>query len=190
MSEAITKAGGRSLVVCTRAAWSPKRAPRVPDIIELPLKTKNPAQILMNARRIANLAEREGVDIIHARSRAPAWSAYLAARRTGLAFVTTYHGAYAEKGRLKNLYNSVMARSHVVIANSNYTADLIRERYHTPPERIRVIYRGIDAARFDATRIEPERIADLRMAWGVPASARVVLQVARLTTWKGQAHSD
>ena len=79
----------------------------------------------------------EGVDLIHARSRAPAWSALWAARRAAVPFVTTYHGAYNETNALKKLYNSVMARGDVVIANSRYTADLIASRYATPRERLR-----------------------------------------------------
>jgi glycosyltransferase involved in cell wall biosynthesis len=187
VSDAVVRAGGRALVLCQSGRLIGEAREAGAEIIEFPAKTKNPARILWNAQRIAALVEREHVDVVHARSRAPAWSAFLAARRTGVAFVTTYHGAYAEKGRAKSLYNSVMARSDVVIANSRYTADLIRQRYATPETRIRVIYRGIDADRFDATRIEPERIAALRTQWGVPPRARVILHVARLTSWKGQS---
>lgn len=186
VADAIVRAGGRALVICQLGRMIAEAREVGAEIIAFPAKTKNPARILWNARTIAALVEREHVDIIHARSRAPAWSAYLAARQTGVAFVTTYHGAYSEIGRIKKLYNGVMARSDVVIANSNYTAGLIRQRYGTPEARIRVIYRGIDAMRFDATRIEPERIAKLRTSWGVPPQARVILQVARLTSWKGQ----
>ena len=88
--------------------------------------------MLANARAIARMVAAEGVDLIHARSRAPAWSALLAARRARVPFVTTYHGAYNETNALKRLYNSVMARGDVVIANSRYTADLIAARYATP----------------------------------------------------------
>lgn len=187
MADAIVQSGGRALVLCEPGRLVGEARAHGAEVIEFPAKTKNPARILLNARRIATLIEREGIDIVHARSRAPAWSAYLAAKKTGTAFVTTYHGAYSEKGRLKNYYNGVMARSHIVIANSRYTADIIKTRYGTPDERVRVIYRGIDEARFAVTAIEPERIAALRVQWGVPAQARIVLQVARLTAWKGQA---
>ena len=187
VADAIVRSGGRALVICQDGRMIAEAREAGAEIIAFPAKTKNPARILWNAQRIVALVERERVDILHARSRAPAWSAYLAARRTGVAFVTTYHGAYSESGRLKNLYNGVMARSDIVIANSQYTAELIRQRYGTPEARVRVIYRGIDAKRFDATQIQPERIARLRTSWGVPPQARVVLQVARLTSWKGQA---
>jgi glycosyltransferase involved in cell wall biosynthesis len=101
-------------------------------------------------------------------------------------FVTTYHGAYGETNAVKRLYNSVMARSDVTIANSHYTARLIADRYGTPPERIVVIHRGVDTARFDPALIAPERVAKLRQAWGVASEQRIILQAARLTRWKGQ----
>ena len=99
------------------------------EIITLPLETKNPVTIVANGQRLANIARRRSVSLLHARSRAPAWSALMAAPRAGVPFVTTYHGAYGERGTLKRLYNSVMARGDAVIANSRYTADLIRARY-------------------------------------------------------------
>jgi glycosyltransferase involved in cell wall biosynthesis len=118
------------------------------------------------------LIEAEGVDLVHARSRAPAWSALLAARMAQRPFVTTYHGAYAESGPLKRFYNSVMARGDAVIANSHYTAELIRTRYGTPRERIRVVYRGIDEAAFNPQFISPARIAALRQRWRVTCTRR------------------
>jgi len=124
---------------------------------------------------------------VHARSRAPAWSALLAARRTGRPFVTTYHGAYGSPGPFKTAYNGVMARGDRVIANSLYTADLIAARHHVARERIRVIYRGVDLAKFTPEAIAPARLARLRAAWGVGEKQPVVLQAARLTSWKGQS---
>jgi glycosyltransferase involved in cell wall biosynthesis len=123
---------------------------------------------------------------VHARSRAPAWSALIAARRTGVPFVTTYHGAYSEKSDIKRLYNSVMARGDAVIANSHYTADLIRMRYGTPRAKLHVIYRGVDGRLFDPVNVAPERVAAVRKRWGIDASNRVILHAARLTAWKGQ----
>jgi glycosyltransferase involved in cell wall biosynthesis len=152
----------------------------------MPLGSKNPLTMFANAGRLARLVRAQKVDIIHARSRAPAWSALLASRRTGVPFVTTYHGIYAEKGRLKRLYNSVMARSDRVIANSNYTADLIGARYGTERARIEVIYRGTDLDAFRRERIDGRRTDALKQQWGIGESDRIVLNVARLTSWKGQ----
>jgi glycosyltransferase involved in cell wall biosynthesis len=141
--------------------------------------------MLWNACRITKLIYERNVDLVHARSRAPAWSAFLATQKTGRPFVTTYHGAYNEKGRLKNYYNSIMARGDVVIANSAFTRDLIRERYHTPLERIRVVHRGVDSALFDPSKVDATRREALRRQWKLSPQDRVVLHAARLTGWKG-----
>ena len=139
-----------------------------------------------NVARLAALIRRERVDIVHARSRAPAWSAWLACWLTGVPFVTTYHGIYAEKNTAKRFYNSVMAAGDIVIANSEFTARLIRERYATPASRIAIIPRGIDLARFDPEAVDEDRRAALRRAFGLAGGERVILQLARLTGWKGQ----
>jgi glycosyltransferase involved in cell wall biosynthesis len=123
---------------------------------------------------------------VHARSRAPAWSALLASRWTGRPFVTTYHGAYGSNGPLKAFYNSVMMRGDRVIANSRYTADLIVARRATTRDRLRVIYRGIDGAAFDARAQPPGPVARLKKEWGVPPDAKIVLLAGRFTSLKGQ----
>jgi glycosyltransferase involved in cell wall biosynthesis len=142
--------------------------------------------MMANIGALRRLIRAHGVDLVHARSRAPAWSALAAARLDRIPFVTTYHGAYNQKSRAKSFYNSVMARGDIVIANSHYTADLLMNRHGTPSERVRVIYRGVDVDRFAPEAVAPERVAALRADWGVSADARVVLQIARLTRWKGQ----
>ncbi len=186
IADAIVRSGGRALVVSEGGRLEDRLAEAGGELIRLPVATKNPAKIISNARAIARLAGANGVDILHARSRAPAWSAWLAARATGIAFMTTYHGAYSEKGPIKRYYNSVMVRGLRVIANSNYTADLIRSRYATPADRIDVIYRGVDEA-FDPAKVGPERIAAIQARWGVAPTARIVLLAGRLTSWKGQS---
>jgi glycosyltransferase involved in cell wall biosynthesis len=123
---------------------------------------------------------------VHTRSRAPAWSALLAARRTKRPFVTTYHGAYGNPGPVKSVYNSVMARGDRVIANSNYTANLIAARHSAARERIRVIFRGIDRALFDPFVVPPGPVAHLRESWGVGPETKIVLHAARLSGIKGQ----
>ena len=152
--------------------------------IFMPLASKNPFVMAANAGRLAEIARREGVSILHARSRAPAWSALYAARKTGTPFVTTYHGAYGQKNPLKSLYNSVMARGDAVIANSHFTAGLIRDRHGVSGDRVTVIHRGSDID--EIANVPAERVARLRTAWGVEEGERVVLQLARLTAWKGQ----
>lgn len=183
---AVARAGGRALVLAEPGRLAADVNAAGGQVMPFPAATKNPLRLLANARRMARIAAREGVDLIHARSRAPAWSALIAARRIGVPFVTTFHGAYNESNRLKRLYNSVMARGDVVIANSRFTAGLIAARYATPPERIAVIHRGVDTAAFDPAAIAPARVAALRRSWGVAPERRVILHAARLTRWKGQ----
>lgn len=187
IAAAITAAGGRALVLSRGGRLEGELATAGGELIRFPAGSKNPIRMLLNARSIATLIAREHVDLVHARSRAPAWSALLAARRTGRPLVTTYHGAYNETNAAKKAYNAVMAKGDAVIANSRYTARLVTERYGTAAERLVVIYRGVDGARFDPACVSPERVAAMRSAWGLTATERAVLLAARLTGWKGQA---
>ncbi len=148
--------------------------------------TKNPVSMALNVRRLARIAQIEGVDLIHARSRAPAWVALGAARLLGLPLVTTYHGSYAGASKPKRLYNSVMARGDVVIANSDFTAGQIRTLYGTPPGRIATLHRGTDLSSFSIGAVPAERVDALRRGWDLRPHQRIVLLAARLTAWKGQ----
>ena len=186
IADAVVRAGGRAIVLAEPGRLAADIAKVGGEVVPFPAATKNPLRMLANAGAIARIVRREHVDLVHARSRAPAWSAMQAARRTGVPFVTTYHGAYGEKNAVKRLYNSVMARGDVVIANSRYTARLIAERYATPGARIEVIPRGVDVAKFDPDQIAEERVAALRGRWGVASEQPIILQAARLTGWKGQ----
>ncbi|HEY6578686.1 MAG TPA: glycosyltransferase, partial [Rhizomicrobium sp.] len=154
--------------------------------IAMPLDTKSPLALLANARRLRDLIRRRNIKLVHARSRAPAWSALWAARRTGAAFVTTFHGAYAADFPLKRLYNSVMLRGDAVIANSQWTADHIRRDYSLQPKRLVVAPRGVDLDRFDPLRVPRERVLSLREDWGASPEHIVVLLPGRMTRWKGQ----
>jgi len=138
---------------------------------------------IAGARRL--IAEQK-IDIVHARSRAPAWPAVYAARAERTAFVTTYHGIYNAKSALKRYYNSVMAKGDIVIANSNYTREHLIREHGTDPDKVVVIHRGVDMALCDPARIDPKDVASRRESWGVPKAAILVLLPARLTGWKGQ----
>ena len=184
IADALTRAGASALVASEGGRMATAVTQTGGEVIALPVASKNPLTILANARRLRRLIEDRNVDLVHARSRAPAWSAFLAARATGRPFVTTYHGAYGSVGPLKAAYNSVMGRGDRIIANSCYTAALVAERHHVARDRIRVIYRGIDAATFDPLMVPPGPVAKLRESWGVPPGTKVVLQAARLTGLK------
>jgi glycosyltransferase involved in cell wall biosynthesis len=186
IAQALSRVGARALVATEGGSMAEEIARAGGEIVTLPMASKSPFTILANIGRIANLIEQRGVDLVHARSRAPAWSAFLAARRTGKPFVTTYHGAYGEVGPFKAAYNSVMAKGDRVIANSNYTASVIEAREPRVTDRIRVIYRGVDRNAFDPAAVDASAAEALRAKWGVPPGIKIVLHAARLTSIKGQ----
>ena len=135
---------------------------------------------------LRRLIHRTRADIVHARSRAPAWAAWRAAEAENRAFVTTYHGIYNAGFPGKRRYNSIMARGDLVIANSRYTAEHIVRTHGTPFSRIRTVPRGVDMARFDPARVGAADAQALRRSWGVPDGAPLIVLPGRLTRWKGQ----
>jgi glycosyltransferase involved in cell wall biosynthesis len=153
----------------------------------LPLTTKSPFGIWRNAATLEALIRGRRVSLVHARSRAPGWSAWLACQRTGVPFVTTYHGTYGEGAPFKRFYNGVMARGRIVIAASHFIADLVTARHRVDPARIRVIPRGVDLAVFDPASVAGNRVARLAAEWRLPDGVRTVVLPGRLTSWKGHA---
>lgn len=187
--EALNERGWRALVAAEGGALVPEIEAAGGRLIPLPLTTKNPIKMIANAQRLMRLIRAEGVDLVHARSRAPAWSALWASRLAGVPFVTTYHGAYNQRGSLKSFYNSVMARGDKVIANSHYTAALIRARHAVNDQDLTVIYRGVDVAALDPQKVDAARAEAMREAWeiaGAPLGHKIILHPARLSAWKGQ----
>ena len=186
ITEAIVRGGGRAMVATEGGRLADRITASGGTLVPFPASTKNPLRMIANAAKLSRLVAEQSIDVLHARSRAPAWSALITARRSKIPFVTTYHGAYGEKSAFKRLYNSVMVRADRVIANSGFTRDLILDRYGTDPSRVTVIHRGVDLAAFDPAKIAPARLDDLRRQWGIPDQRPVILQAARLTGWKGQ----
>ena len=185
IAEAVVKAGGRALVASEGGRLETELAALGGELINLPVKSKSPATIWKNRSALIDLIRSEDVDIVHARSRAPAWSALWAARATGTPFVTTYHGAYGGKSAPKKLYNSVMARGDIVIANSEYTAAHIRKVHKTPSDQLVTIPRGVDTRKFAPDAVDPVKVQALRNEFLKDRSFLLVLP-GRLTEWKGQ----
>ncbi len=154
--------------------------------VRLPLASKNPLVMRANVSRLVRLMRSQGVELIHARSRAPAWSAALAARHVRVPLVTTFHATYNAGGLIKRRYNGIMAKGERVIAISHFIADHIEQHYPVDPARIRVIHRGVDLARFDPERVSAERVIALAGRWRLPDGVPVVMLPGRLTRWKGQ----
>lgn len=187
IAEALVGAGFRALVASAGGPLVPALEALGARHVNLPLDTKSPIGLARNAARLCQVIRSEGVALVHARSRAPAWSALAAARRTGVPFVTTYHGTYNEGFPGKRFYNSVMARGDRVIAISHFIAGILRTRHGVGEDRLRIIPRGVDERHFDPAVVDAGRIAALRNAWGVPAGRPVVMLPGRITRWKGQA---
>ncbi|HEY2068438.1 MAG TPA: glycosyltransferase family 4 protein [Rhizomicrobium sp.] len=186
IAAALSREGYQPLVVSKGGRLEPELAEAGGELIRLRAAAKAPHVILSNALALARIVQTRDVKLIHARSRAPAWSALIAARRTGVPFVTTYHGIYNSGFALKRLYNSVMVRADAVIANSQWTADHVLAEHKVDPAKLTVIPRGVDLARFDPGGASPDQIAALRAEWGAAPDDVVVLLPGRLTRWKGQ----
>jgi glycosyltransferase involved in cell wall biosynthesis len=187
MTEAIVRAGGTALVASAGGPLVGAIERAGGEHVTLKLATRDPLNIWLNAGRLTRLVRHAGVQIIHARSRAPAWSARIAARRTGVAFVTTYHGAYSENFPGKRHYNAVMASGDRVIAISQFIAARVLARHRINPARLRLIPRGVDASVFDPATVAGARIDRLARQWRLPDGAPVVMLPARLSRWKGQS---
>lgn len=199
MAAAMVKAGFRAYVAC---AGGPQETKMLHELnragavhIELPLGKKMPWDIAANARAIQKIVKENQIDIIHARSRAPAWAGYRAwqkLKKDGdpVRFVTTFHGTYnlgeGWWGKFKHRYNRVMTYGERVIAISHFIAEHMQKNYDTPAEKITVIPRGVDMIKFDPYRISDERTIKLLKSWHVPEHVPLILLPGRFTRWKGQ----
>lgn len=186
ITKALTAAGGRSVVVSEGGKLSDSIIAAGGEIINAPVASKNPFIIYQNINRLARIAEEQNIDILHARSRAPAWSSLWAAQKIGKPYLATYHSKVHDNPKLKILYNSVMTRGVRVIANSEFTAARIRAVHKIASEKIAIIPRGCDPARFDPAHISDADIKQQRAEWRVQDGEFVILCPARLTRWKGQ----
>ncbi|MBV8505775.1 MAG: glycosyltransferase family 4 protein [Alphaproteobacteria bacterium] len=185
LAGALVEAGWTSYVASGGGALEREIARAGARHLTLPLASKNPLVMQRNTVALERLIRRFGVDIVHARSRAPAWSACAAARATGRRFVTTFHNAYGARTALKRRYNSVMARGDRVIAISDFVADHAASVYGIGSDRLRTIPRGVDLEIFDPNRVGAQRIINLARQWRLPDGMPVVMLPGRLTRWKG-----
>ena len=151
----------------------------------LDLGSQNPATVLRNAFALVRLVRQHRCDVVHAHGRAAAWSAYLAARLTGVPFLTTWHKGFRQQNGLKRLYNSVMTRGVRVIAVSEQIAVLVNHRYGTSWDRIVVVPVSVDVHRFDPAAVPPERVEAARLAWGLRPGERAILVASRMLRRKG-----
>ncbi|MDX2073538.1 MAG: glycosyltransferase family 4 protein [Alphaproteobacteria bacterium] len=186
IARAIQQAGGRALVASSGGKMMYQLFRLGAEHITLPLDSKNPFTVWRNARALVGIIREHGVDIVHARSRAPAWCAWLAAYKTGCRFVTTFHGTYGIQNRFKHRYNSVMVKGERVIAISNFIAEHIKANYAVDPANIRIIHRGVDLNLFTPDLFSHQRMDALIKEWRLPMELPVILFPGRITRWKGQ----
>ena len=158
-------------------------------LIKLPVHSKNPILMLFNSIALIFIILFYNISIVHARSRAPAWSCLIATKITRRKFVTTFHGTYNFKNLIKKFYNSIMVRSNLVIAGSNFIFSHINSNYSkylNIKNKFLVIFRGINIDYFDpSTTLESEE-NELRESWGISKDKKIILMPGRLTKWKGQ----
>ena len=153
----------------------------------LPLKTKNPFKMWLNYKALLKIIKENGVNIVHARSRAPAWSAYWAAKKAGVKFVTTFHGTYGLGPHgIKKFYNQVMTYGDLVIAVSNHIKKHIIKNYNCDEKKIRLIHRCVNMEKFDLNAMTAERMIKLMEEHHLPEDKPIILLIGRLTRWKGQ----
>ena len=158
-------------------------------IFKLPVQSKNPLLIFINSIILIGIILLNNISIVHARSRAPAWSCLFASKLTGRKFVTTFHGTYNFKSNLKKLYNSVMVRSDLIIAGSNFIFSHIKEnysRYLNNKKKFLVIFRGINVDYFDSSTTLESDEKKLLKQWDIEKDKKIILLPGRLTSWKGQ----
>lgn len=190
IGKAILSAGGRALIASDSGDMVKEAESQGIELKNMPLRTKNPFRISKNANLLKDIIKQEKVDIVHARSRAPAWSAYKASRALGVPFITTYHAAHSSKTVFKTFYNSVMARGDRVIAISQFIFNHLVQNYQKyswfDPSKLRLIPRGIDVAYFDPTSCSPQKVQALRKKWGISPSTRILLLPGRTARTKGQ----
>jgi glycosyltransferase involved in cell wall biosynthesis len=187
VAAALTAAGWRAVVVSSGGPLVREVERAGATHLSLPVESKNPLVMRANIDRLAEVIRAHDIDIVHARSRAPAWSARGAAARCGVHFVTTFHGTYNAGNPLKKTYNAIMTKGERVIAISDFIGEHVVAEYGAERGRVVVIPRGIDLATFDRAAVSAERMIRLAQTWRLDDGVPVVMLPGRLTEWKGQS---
>lgn len=155
------------------------------EVIILPIDNKNPFLIFKNIFIFMKIFREKKINLVHVRSRAPAWSAIFAAKKTGVPVLTTWHGHVKNTSIFKKFYNSIMLKGDAVIANSSYTAKKISEIYKINLNKIDVISRGVNVKTYEKSQFSNKEIKKIKKLWNVSDDKKIILLPARLTKWKG-----
>ena len=154
-------------------------------VIISPVHSKNPITIFFNIFRLLQVIRDYNIDIIHVRSRAPAWSCFFASKISSKKFISTFHGTYNYNNFIKKFYNSIMLRTDGTIAISCFIEDQIKSQYSQTPKNLQVIYRGIDSKIFNSNNVNPERIKQIKNQHSLESDSIKILLPGRITGWKG-----
>lgn len=181
----LVKSGATSIVVSNGGVRIPELLRGGTLHIDLPVHSKNPLTMWKNIGRLRRLIKKHDVDIVHARSRAPAWSAWKACIGTSAKFMTTCHAPFNISGNVKRFYNSSIAKGERVIAISHYVKDYLLKNYQIDEKNIRVIHRGVALERFHPSSVVPLHLIRLSGEWRLPDGCTIVMMPGRITRWKG-----
>ncbi len=185
VSEALQKSGMRSFVASEGGRREREIIRTGGKVFNFSLGSKNPLIIFLNIYKLSRIIKKYKINIIHARSRAPAWSAYFAAKKMGIPFVTTFHGTYSIQNNLKKKYNSIMVKADKVIAISSFINKHILSNYKIDQEKIVTIHRGINIEKYDYLKVSNERLIAFSKKFNIPEDSFVILLPGRITRWKG-----
>lgn len=181
----LVRSGAKSIVVCNGGHRIPEILRSGSTHINLPVDSKNPFVMWSNIARLRKIIRDHDVDIVHARSRAPAWSAWKAVEGTKARFMTTCHAPFNISGDVKKFYNSSIARGERVIAISNYVREYLLKNYEIEDSKIRLIHRGVALEKFHPNAVAPTHLIKLSNEWRLPDGCCIVMMPGRLTRWKG-----
>ena len=186
VAEGLIKAGHSAHVVSAGGRMEDELLQMGAHLHKIDIGAKNILTYGSRVRALKKIILQHNIDIVHARSRVPAWIGYKAAKAANTPFIATYHGIYNAGSSLKRRYNAIMTKGALTIANSNMTKEHIISEHGLDARRIVTIPRGVDMAAFDPAKIKPSDIAVIRQSWGAASSETVLLLPGRLTEWKGQ----
>lgn len=185
IAKKLVEAGFRSIVISAGGSLVTALEESGSKHIKLNVASKNPLTIWLNSKKITKIIQEEKIDIIHARSRAPAWSCFIAAKATGIKLITTFHGIYNFRTKIKKFYNGIMTEGNKVIAVSQFVKDHIIKNYKIDKSKIVLIHRGVDHREFTIEKINSEILLKYKTKYNVPDNTPVILLPARMTEWKG-----
>ncbi len=190
LSKFLAKHNCNSIVISNGGVWLHELDNTGVKHIQMQVGSKNPIKMWLNSRKLKQLIKDYDVDIIHARSRAPAWASYWASKGTNAKFLTTFHGAgNLPKNSIlrffKKYYNSIMCTSIPTITPSKYTKNFIAENYGVKPCNLKVIYRWVDLEKYDSKNLDKKKLEEYRQYFKIPKDAKVIVNPSRFSRVKG-----